>query len=266
MDCVNCGKIGHTFRECKEPVMSYGICAVKIEESIPQYLLIRRRDSISYVEFMRGKYSLDNYDYITTLLNGMTYEERYRLLIYSFDMLWDKLWNLQCTRQYKLEYEHAKYIFNTFRDIGDNSGKLLVSYISKIESPWIEPEWGFPKGRKNINETSLQCALREFTEETGIPSRFLIMLPDLLPISEEYIGSNGICYRHLYYIALCKSDTHAKIQPSNSVMNREVGDIGFFTYDKAYAKIRETNAEKRELLTKINDYFVKKIADGGFLL
>ena len=32
---------------------------------------------------------------------------------------------------------------------------------------WIEAEWGFPKGRRNYQETDFECALREFSEETG---------------------------------------------------------------------------------------------------
>jgi 8-oxo-dGTP pyrophosphatase MutT (NUDIX family) len=31
----------------------------------------------------------------------------------------------------------------------------------------MEPEWGFPKGRRNYNEKDIDCALREFSEETG---------------------------------------------------------------------------------------------------
>ena len=56
MECVNCGKMGHSFRECTEPVLSFGVIAVKFIDNEPYYLLIRRRDSLSYVEFLRGKY------------------------------------------------------------------------------------------------------------------------------------------------------------------------------------------------------------------
>jgi hypothetical protein len=31
-------------------------------------------------------------------------------------------------------------------------------------------------------------------------------------------------------------------------MSREIGNIGWFTYDEAFAKIRETNMEKRKVL------------------
>ena len=100
MECVNCGKLGHTFRDCTEPVMSFGICAIKFLEGVPHYLLVRRRDSLCYVEFLRGKYKMDKIDYIHLLINGMTVEERGRLLMKPFEKLWSDLWNGQNTRQF----------------------------------------------------------------------------------------------------------------------------------------------------------------------
>ena len=108
MDCGNCGKHGHTFRDCREPVTSFGVCAIKLCGETPQYLMIRRRDSLAYVEFLRGKYKLDNIAYITVLMNGMTIEERSRLLSTPFDKLWENLWFGQITRQFRNEYENAK--------------------------------------------------------------------------------------------------------------------------------------------------------------
>ena len=91
MDCGNCGKHGHTFRDCKDPVMSFGICAIKFIDNTPHYLMIRRRDSLAYVEFLRGKYRLDSVHYIETLIQGMTKEERERLQSLPCDKLWEKL-------------------------------------------------------------------------------------------------------------------------------------------------------------------------------
>jgi hypothetical protein len=51
------------------------------------------------------------------------------------------------------------------------------------------------------------------------------------------------------------------------VMSREVGDIGFYKYEDAYKKIRETNKEKRDMLTNINNYLmnttIATITDNG---
>jgi len=252
MECVNCGKLGHTFRDCRAPIMSFGICAVKFIDTTPHYLLIQRRDSLGYVEFLRGKYKLDNPDYIMLLLNGMTAEERQRLIMNGFDKLWENLWNSQNTRQYRNEYETAKRQFETLRTTGDIKGKLLHAYVLGATTEWPSPEWGFPKGRRSLGETELACAIREFTEETGLAKSILHICSGIDPYIEQYIGSNGITYKQVYFLAVCKSDTEAAVQSGNKVMVREVGNIGWFTFEEALAHLRVTNVEKRAVLTRLN--------------
>jgi 8-oxo-dGTP pyrophosphatase MutT (NUDIX family) len=188
--------------------------------------------------------------YIKTLLESMTRDELQRLLTQSFDELWTNLWNAQNTRQFRLEFESAKRTFESFRSTGDISGKPLSRYISEVTTNWGEPEWGFPKGRRSPHETELACAIREFGEETGIPTKDLRVRVALPPQQEEYVGTNGIHYRHIYYIADC--DTDATVNMGNRVQTREVGDIGWFSFEDAYLKMRETNPEKRAVLGRIH--------------
>lgn len=250
MECVNCRKPGHTFRDCKEPTSSYGIIAIRIKESgEPEYLLIRRRDSLGYVDFMRGKYSLSNKPYIETLLNSMSREELARLTTQPFDELWVRLWNFQNTRQFRLEHESAKRTFETFRSTGDISGKTLSKYIAEVSTNWSEPEWGFPKGRRSPHESELACALREFTEETGVASKHVRITEHPVQL-EEYTGSNNIRYKHVYYIAQCNESVEVHV--GNRVQTREVGDIGWYSFADALAKIRPSNPEKRALLERVH--------------
>lgn len=252
MECVNCGKIGHVFRDCREPVVSYGVLAVKFVEDQPHYLMIRRRDTLSYVDFMRGKYKMDKQDYIQMLIDGMTIEERTRMLHTPFDTLWINLWNHVHTRQYRNEYETAKRAFETLKSTGDVYGRMLNKYIHDASTTWAEPEWGFPKGRRSLHETEQACALREFGEETGISVHHLKLVSDVPPIVENYVGSNGIPYRHVYFVGVCSADAAVAFQPSNRVMSREVSGIEWKTFDSAYLSIRPTNVEKRTVLSKLH--------------
>jgi 8-oxo-dGTP pyrophosphatase MutT (NUDIX family) len=252
MECINCGKMGHTFRDCKSHVLSFGICAIKFIERTPYYLLIRRRDSLAYVEFLRGKYKMDNREYIQLLIDGMTTEEKTRLCVQPFEKLWENLWNSQNTRQYRNEFENAKRTFEALKNMGDICGRLLDRYIEDTTTNWTDAEWGFPKGRRTLHETDIACALREFAEETGFPTKILSLCRDEPPIIEEYVGTNGIPYRQVYFIGGCASNSIAEYQPYNRIMSREVGDIGWFPYEIALEKIRKTNIEKRNALTELH--------------
>lgn len=253
MECANCGNIGHTFRDCTAPVMSYGVIAIQFIENIPYYLLIRRRDSISYVEFLRGKYKLSDPDYITLLINGMTCDEHCRLLNGDFDKLWETLWNSQNTRQFRNECEAARRMFTAIKNTGDIHGRLLVQYIENVTSSWAEPEWGFPKGRRAVRELELHTALREFSEETGLSSTIVHIVESEPTLTEEYTGTNGIRYKQVYYIGAVASGTSVSLQPSNRVMSREIGDIAWLTFEAAYEKLRPSNIEKRNMLRCIHD-------------
>ncbi len=255
MECVNCGKKGHSFRECREPTSSFGIIAVRSIESEPQYLLIRRRDSLGYVDFLRGKYSLFDQTYIQTLINQMTVSERERLKTVPFDSLWSNLWNCQNTRQYRNEYEHAKKIFDLIKSTGDIHGKLLHRYIADASTSWEHPEWGFPKGRRSPHESETECALREFCEETGLQTKDIHIHMDETPEFEEYCGTNGVRYKHKYFIGDCIADVN--VNATNRVQTREVGDIGWFTFEDAYLRIRETNPEKRAVLGRVHARILK---------
>ena len=68
--CNNCGIYGHLFYKCKKPIMSFGIISYRNNEitNNVEYLMIRRKDSLGYVDFIRGKYSLDNITYIINFI------------------------------------------------------------------------------------------------------------------------------------------------------------------------------------------------------
>lgn len=252
MECVNCKKHGHSFRDCKEPVSSYGVVAVRYlatgdddEKPQPHYLLIRRRDSLGYIDFLRGKYNLAKKAYIQTLVDGMTRDEMARLQSLPFEELWTRLWNSQNTRQYRSEFETAKRLFETIR----NSGQL-AEHIQAVDVGWDEPEWGFPKGRRSLHESDISCAVREFCEETGLSSSDIHIRRELVPENEDYVGTNHIRYHHTYFIADC--DVDVAMNEDNRVQAREVGDIGWFLFEEAYLKIRPTNPEKRAVLGRIH--------------
>ena len=70
--CNNCGRNGHLFHSCKKPISSLGIICYTFHDNKLKFLLICRKDSLGYVDFLRGKYPIYNKLYIKNLLEEMT--------------------------------------------------------------------------------------------------------------------------------------------------------------------------------------------------
>ena len=92
--CNNCGIKGHVYRDCLSPIMSCGIILCKKVDDEYKVLMINRKDSLCYIDFLRGKYKIENIEYIKILLNKITVKEKEKLLNLTYDQLWCKLWNL----------------------------------------------------------------------------------------------------------------------------------------------------------------------------
>ena len=167
--CNNCGKIGHLFHQCKLPITSIGVICFRIVNNNIELLLIRRKDSLSFLDFMRGKYNLENYNYIKKLFNRMTKNEQHLILNNDFDYLWKNLWGNSINNIYKSEEKLSKIKFYKLKNgyFVDNTNINMKDLIQECNSLYEFPEWGFPKGRRNYQEKDLNCGIREFDEETG---------------------------------------------------------------------------------------------------
>lgn len=260
--CTNCGLSGHVFRNCLSPVTSYGIIAVRYLTDIAtkslfskssiinsgidsiQFLLIQRKDSLAFVEFIRGKYNPYEDDYLIRLLRGMTQSEQQQILSKTFEELWNSVWGeTSSVKSHKNDYDSSEKKFSIIRE-------KLPTLIQNHPSKWSEPEWGFPKGRRNPHETDLNCAIREFQEETGLKRVDFTIIQNTFPISETFFGSNQVHYCHKYYIAICNKTTEVEMKMDNPHMAREIGAIQWCSLDEAISKIRPDNVEKREILLK----------------
>ena len=248
--CNNCGYKGHLFHQCKLPITSNGIVAYnKISNSDIKYLMIRRKDSLGYVDFMRGKYHINNKTYIMNIINEMTIHEKQNLLTKDFNILWNTLWGDYVTNQYKNEKNVAYEKFRILKSgiIIDNTFIDLEKLIKNSNTEWKEPEWGFPKGRRNYMETDIKCALREFEEETGYSKNNIEIIHNLSPYEETFIGSNYKSYKHVYYIGnIINSNIRNEFQAS------EVSKIEWKTCADSIKSIRRYNCERIDILLKIN--------------
>ena len=248
--CNNCGKQGHLFHQCKLPITSYGIILFRQTLKGLQYLMIRRKDSFGYIGFIRGKYSPYNINHMQNMIDEMSLSEKEKILSEPFDHLWKEMWGDNSKTQYKSEeFASSKKSELLKNGITLNGNKVTLKDII-INSPtkWNETEWEFPKGRRDHKERDLDCASREFEEETGIPMSNITIIENVVPFEETFIGTNHKCYKHKYFLA--------KINDNESVLNNfqqtEVSKLEWKTIDECLESIRSYNLEKKQIITNVN--------------
>tara|TARA_Y100000389_G_scaffold93669_2_gene90334 strand:- start:3761 stop:4504 length:744 start_codon:yes stop_codon:yes gene_type:complete len=234
--CNNCGKQGHLYHDCKIPITSIGIILFqKMKNNEFKYLMIRRKDSFGICDFYRCKYQINSIDFIQNIIDEMTISEK--------EMLINNLINNNFNEGQLRKFNNLKLLFKENYDIDLD----LVELLRQSKTRYTEPEWGFPKGRRNNQEKDLECALREFNEETGISINDIKLLENIIPYEEIFIGSNLKSYKHKYYLAY--SDKKLNLE---NYQETEVSQIEFKTLNDCLNTIRPYNLEKKQLLININ--------------
>ena len=249
MFCNNCGERGHVFKTCKLPIISCGLVLLKGTKepfNLPvadtedvRMLMVRRKDSMSYMEFLRGKYEMSNPDYIHRLVQNMTKDEQRKIVEFPFITLWTQLWG-DGRDVHSPEFYDAKEKFDAL-----NRARIVYDYLSI----WEEPEWGFPKGRRTRGETDVDCAIREFYEETNITREAYVLCRNL-SFEEVFTGTNNVLYKHVYFIAFVKKDIDVA-QKLTAMQKREISLVRWMSFRESRATIRPHYTRRMEILKEI---------------
>jgi 8-oxo-dGTP pyrophosphatase MutT (NUDIX family) len=250
--CNNCGKQGHLFHQCKLPITSYGIIVFRYSESGIQYLMIRRKDTFGYIDFIRGKYVQHNIEHLQNLFNEMSIYEKENIQNNSFDVLWKSMWGIPNNNsQHKSEEIASQKKFDALKQgiFINNELVTIETLINNSITSWKETEWEFPKGRRNFQEKDIDCALREFEEETGFSKDDLIIIKNILPFEEIFIGSNHKSYKHKYFLAGFNKNANSL---NNNYQRTEVSKLEWKTLEECLESIRPYNLEKKQLILNIN--------------
>lgn len=255
MNCKNCFKNGHCLFQCKKPINSYGVILYnnfpqKLTEPqsisssyITKYLMIRRKHTLGFICIITGKYPNGNHSQLQDCIDRMTIYEKSRIVENSFDSNWEYLWagHLNVVFSNKA-FAQSKY---------ESHASLILSMVSASSTSWIEPEWEFPKGRMIHMETELDCAMREFEEETNISRCNIRVITNVKPFNEIYLSCNNKVYKNTYYIANLSSD----VSTINLLQfqEEEVSKMEWKDVNECLENIRPYNKEKKELIKSIDD-------------
>ena len=244
MYCNNCGTKGHLFRSCNDPVLSCGIILIE-SDSLPvnpdrtRVLMIRRKDSMSFAEFMRGKYDPTNTEYVSRLIGNMTLAEQKLIVEDTFENTWKTLWGED---HLSGDYGPSQTKFNQLN---------RKEFVQNNPSVYEEPEWGFPKGRRIRGESDVDCAIREFGEETNISRDSYVVLKNI-KLEETFEGLNGIAYRHVYFVALLKSPDLINLnQRFTPMQRREISAIAWKSFIECDQHVRPHHVQRKAMIGEL---------------
>jgi len=236
------------------PITSYGVILYTFEKNkYLKYLVCQRRDSISYIQYLQD---LIDETYIEKYINLMSKEEKNRCLEYYYKndphSIWKDLWINHNSKIYKNDYKRCTDIFIK------NMNKYL-HYFKDDNLGQKENSWCFPKGRMNYNENEIECALREFEEETCIPSS-TISVDKNVKFEELYIGSNNLLYKTVYYVAYIpfipkKTYKYYPLNIRKKFISSEFYEMEWMEYNTA---LEHLNEPKQKVLENVNNYILKR--------
>lgn len=258
--CNNCGNIGHQANDCKMPIISFGIIVIRINPNTSQkeFLMICRSDSFGYSDFIYTKPSMYNDVYMLDIVNEMTLQEKSRIVnCLKLIQLQEELTKSDKNQQIELSINDINLIDSAiYRKVKSYENYIKIHKLSfnlsglltKSTTNWNDCEWGFPKGRRNLHEKDLSCALREFEEETGYARKHITIVENLTPFEEIYIGSNNKCYKHKYFLAFM--DYNNTLNTSDFQIS-EVSNLQWKTYSESIECMRPYNVEKKVVLKNV---------------
>jgi len=167
-----------------------------------------------------------------------------RKILYNndFNFLWNNLWKK--TSKYKIYEKEADISRKKFNILKTYDLLELIDFNNLYETP----EWGFPKGRKDKNERNIDCAVREFREETALTLDKYLILNRLNTIEETVLNLDKV-YKLVYYLGLLCQESKLEI---NNDAKYEIGDLQWLPFEDVIQKIRPYFTDKLKMIYKIS--------------
>jgi 8-oxo-dGTP pyrophosphatase MutT (NUDIX family) len=220
--------------------------------------MIQRKDSLGFMDIMRGKYKVNEPDYIRKQLRGMTDGERHKLETMEFEEIWHQLWgsDTESSQRYAHDRIVSRQKLAELRagiELPSGERYTLSDLLRQEPAVYQTPEWGFPKGRRSKGETDITCGIREFLEETNI-SRDCYNLKEDLSFTETFKGTNNIDYRHIYFVALLRDSRGINLKKLTPMQSKEIAAVDWKTLSECKNIIRPHYAERKNLITDVEKF------------
>jgi 8-oxo-dGTP pyrophosphatase MutT (NUDIX family) len=232
---------------------SAGIACCRYSDKQYEVLMVRKRYTHAFATFLFGKYTKSDDDGIVMLFDGMTNQEKLDVCSLRFDVMWYRVWltiesangnllnrvadfdwldiykkkstinRIHSTppRSMRELYEKRKAKFESGFTM-DGGGRLMrLMRRSKRSSQLL---WEIPKGRIQRNESTIDCAIREFHEETGIPVVMYDIVVDVKTFSDTTTHMN-VTYNNHYFVGITRYKFDPIIDFNSSAQIVEIDDV-----------------------------------------
>ena len=216
-------------------IRSYGIIAYTIFNGELKLLMIQKKNSYGYISIIKGKYKLSKTNLFDNLIGQLTASERNKLIDMSFEELWYDMWN------------YKNNIVDEIKNKFEKNRDIIIDKIQKTNNVLNETEWEFPKGKREYREKEIDCAKREFSEETGIDIKNVDLIKNIYPFEEMTIGSDIKPYYYKYYLGYIQNNSI----PIDNYQKSEVHDIKWCNQEECMHKLRVNKISKRKIITNI---------------
>lgn len=241
--------------------VSFGVILVQINPDTrrPEAVLGRGRYSYEFSEFVHGRYSRKNVRMVAALLEAMSLEERLDVYSLDFRQMWFRIWLTAPHRE--LYYKKlAKFQASWLReDSGEFLRRLVTGAGGEALGAPAPPRWVFPKGRRHSScELDINCAIREFGEEAGIPKKDYQLLPGIRR-RMSYVHM-GIRYVNVYYVALARRPLAPAVDLRRLDQAAEVAEVRWFDIEQL--RLVDGPARRLEAVAAPVFRYVKKYVRG----
>lgn len=218
-------EIKHQARDVKH---SYGlICFCRNKNRQIEVLMVKKPISYGFAAFINGMYRSNNKKSLIRLFSCMTFREKIDILTKSYETLWTYVYPTDVNYNITTNFTKKKACFENemkrYKNYGRDGKSTIKQFMS--HATLEDTHWEFPKGRKNVGETDLQTALREFHEETfdKIKNYKVCDIRCYTESRRDY----GVEYINKYFFAMCDEAKKITIDFNHDSMG-EIVNVKWF--------------------------------------
>jgi 8-oxo-dGTP pyrophosphatase MutT (NUDIX family) len=212
--------------------------------------MVRKRYTHCFAAFVFGQYAKYDDEKLVYMFNNMTNQEKLDIISLRFDVMWFRVWlrfNVPLVKQAEitdwLDIYKTKTMLNFIHTALPKSMQdLFIRRKAKFENTFLtdngdrlmglmrrskecaDLQWEIPKGRMRSGETPIDCAVREFCEETGVKVDMYDLVQGISAFTDTS-AHMGITYTSTYYVGITKFEFEPHVDINNSTQMVEVDAV-----------------------------------------